>query len=118
MSKKPVTATAPAENGAEAGQQRTLTGTVVSNKMQKTIAVVVERLVKHPQYGKYVRRRTVCHVNDESNQSAQGDTVEIIESRPYSKTKCWELVRVVAKNQGVDIAAMRAAARAKVEPEV
>jgi small subunit ribosomal protein S17 len=98
--------------------KRVVTGIVTSDKMPKTRRVEIQRLVRDPQYGKFVRRRTVCHVHDENNQSAQGDTVEIIESRPYSKTKCWELVRVVAKNQGVDIAAMRAAARAKQTEEI
>lgn len=93
--------------------KRVVTGVVTSAKMPKTRRVEIQRLVRDPQYGKYVRRRTVCHVHDENNESAQGDTVEIVESRPRSKTKCWDLVRVVAKNQGIDIAAMRAAARAK-----
>jgi small subunit ribosomal protein S17 len=67
--------------------------------------------VRHPKYGKFVRRRTVCHVHDEGNISSLGDTVEIIECPPKSKTKRWDLVRVVSKGRQVDIAAMRAAAR-------
>jgi small subunit ribosomal protein S17 len=81
--------------------------------MPKTRRVEIQRLFRDPRYGKYLRRRTVCQVHDENNVSALGDTVEIVESRPRSRTKRWELVRVVAKNQGVDVAAMRAAARAK-----
>jgi small subunit ribosomal protein S17 len=98
--------------------KRIVTGVVTSAKMPKTRRVEIQRLVRDPRYGKYVRRRTVCHVHDENNDSAQGDTVEIVESRPHSRTKRWELVRVVAKSQGVDVAAMRAAARAKPESEI
>jgi small subunit ribosomal protein S17 len=71
--------------------------------------VEIPRLVKHPKYGKYIRRRTVCYVHDEQNQSAAGDEVEIIESRPMSKLKRWDLVKVVRKSTAVDLAAMRAA---------
>ena len=78
---------------------RTLTGTVVSNKMQKTIAVVVERLVKHPQYGKYVRRTTKLLAHDESNTSKAGDLVSITECRPYSKRKAWRLVEVLRRSE-------------------
>jgi small subunit ribosomal protein S17 len=76
---------------------KTLTGTVVSNKMQKTIAVVVERLVKHPQYGKYIRRTTKLLAHDESNVSQQGDLVSIAECRPFSKRKSWRLVEVIRR---------------------
>jgi small subunit ribosomal protein S17 len=68
--------------------------------MAKTRVVEIPRLVQHPRYGKYVRRKTVCYVHDETEQAAQGDTVEIIESRPLSRTKRWELVRVVEKGRG------------------
>src|SRR6266568_5178184 len=78
-------------------QRRTAVGVVTSDKMNKTRRVEIPRLVKHPRYGKYIRRRTVCHVHDEQNESRQGDTVEIMESRPLSKTKHWRLVRVVIK---------------------
>jgi|SRR6266700_2207256 small subunit ribosomal protein S17 len=78
-------------------QRRTAIGLVTSDKMNKTRRVEIPRLVKHPRYGKYIRRRTVCHVHDEQNESRQGDTVEIMESRPLSKTKHWRLVRVVIK---------------------
>src|SRR3954453_3909706 len=79
------------------GQRRVAVGVVTSDKMNKTQRVEIPRLVKHPRYGKYIRRRTVCHVHDEQNESRTGDTVEIMESRPLSKTKSWRLVRVVTK---------------------
>jgi len=81
----------------DAAQKRTLTGTVVSTKMQKTIAVVVERLVKHPQYGKYVRRTTKLLAHDEENTSRAGDLVSNAECRPYSKRKAWRLVEVIRR---------------------
>jgi small subunit ribosomal protein S17 len=71
--------------------------------------VEIPRLVRHPKYGKYLRRRTICHVHDENNESKAGDLVEIVESRPLSRLKRWELVRVVEKGKAVDLAAMRAA---------
>jgi small subunit ribosomal protein S17 len=77
--------------------QRTLTGTVVSNKMDKTIAVVVERLVKHPQYGKYVRRSTKLLAHDEANACQEGDVVAIAETRPLSRRKAWRLVEIVKR---------------------
>ena len=86
-------------------------GVVTSDKMDKSRRVEIERLEKHAKYGKFIRRRTVCHVHDANNESALGDMVEIIEAPPRSKTKRWDLVRVVAKSQQVDIAAMRAAAK-------
>ena len=83
-------------------------GIVTSDKMSKTRRVEIPRLVRHPKYGKYVRRKTVCYVHDENNQSNVGDTVEIIESKPRSKTKRWELQRVISKSTAVDVAALRA----------
>ncbi len=77
--------------------RRVAVGRVTSDKMNKTRRVEIPRLVKHARYGKYIRRRTICHVHDEKNESHQGDTVEIMESRPLSKTKHWRLVRVVTK---------------------
>jgi small subunit ribosomal protein S17 len=77
--------------------RRLLEGIVTRDKMTKTRRVEVERLVRHPRYGKFVKRRTVCYVHDEKNESHLGDTVEIIESRPLSKTKRWNLVKVVKK---------------------
>jgi small subunit ribosomal protein S17 len=91
--------------------KRQIIGLVTGDKMQKTRRVEIERLVRHPKYGKFLRRRTVCHVHDENNESQIGDTVEIIESQPRSKTKRWDFVRIVSKSQQVDIAAMRAAAK-------
>src|SRR3954470_21712292 len=81
----------------ERGQRRVVIGVVTSDKMQKTRRVEIPRLVKHARYGKYIRRRTICHVHDESNESRMGDTVEIMETRPLSKSKHWRLVRVVTK---------------------
>src|SRR5712692_11549288 len=81
----------------ERGQRRVAVGVVTSDKMTKTRRVEIPRLVKHPRYGKYIRRRTICHVHDENNESRLGDLVEIMESRPLSKTKAWRFVRVVTK---------------------
>jgi len=86
-------------------------GVVTSDKMAKTRRVEIPRLVRHPKYGKFVRRRTVCYAHDEHNESNAGDMVEIVESRPLSKTKRWQLVRVLRKSTAVDVAALRAAAR-------
>jgi len=83
--------------------------------MAKTRRVEIPRLVRHPKYGKILRRKTVCHVHDEAEEAHVGDTVEIRESRPHSKTKRWELVRIISKSQLVDIAAMRAADREEGE---
>jgi small subunit ribosomal protein S17 len=94
-------------------------GVVTSDKMQKTRRVEIPRLIKHPVYGKYIRQRTICHVHDEEETSALGDTVEIIEAQPRSKMKRWDLVRVVKRNSEADIAALRAAREvAEVEQEV
>ncbi|MEJ2764591.1 30S ribosomal protein S17 [Photobacterium sp. MCCC 1A19761] len=76
---------------------RTQQGRVVSNKGDKSIVVAIERKVKHPVYGKYITRTTKLHAHDENNECGQGDTVEIRECRPLSKTKSWTLVRVVEK---------------------
>jgi len=76
---------------------RTLTGRVISSKMQKTIAVSVERLVKHPKYGKYIRRTSKLLAHDESSESRDGDLVEIAECRPLSRHKSWRLVRVIKR---------------------
>ena len=77
--------------------RRLLEGIVTRDKMSKTRRVEVERLVRHPQYGKFVKRRTVCYVHDEKNESHLSDTVEIMESRPLSKMKRWQLVKIVKK---------------------
>jgi len=81
----------------ERGKRRVEVGLVTSDKMQKTRRVEIPRLVKHARYGKYIRRRTICKVHDEQNESRIGDTVEIMETRPLSKTKNWRLVRIVTK---------------------
>ncbi len=77
--------------------QRTLTGTVTSDKMDKSVTVMVERRVKHPIYGKFINRSTKLHVHDESNECTAGDVVVIEQCRPMSKTKSWRLVKVVEK---------------------
>jgi len=79
------------------GKRRHEVGVVTSDKMNKTRRVEIPRLVKHPRYGKYIRRRTICYAHDEQNESHIGDTVEIMETRPLSKMKHWRLVRVVTK---------------------
>jgi len=76
-------------------RQRTETGRVVSSKMNKTITIVVERKVKHPIYGKYIRRTSKFHAHDENNQCKEGDLVTIAECRPMSKSKSWRLVEIV-----------------------
>jgi len=80
--------------------ERSQIGRVVSDKMDKTITVMIERRVKHPLYGKFIRRSTKLHVHDENNECKMGDTVEIKECRPMSKTKSWTLVRVVERANG------------------
>jgi len=82
---------------SERGNRRVEIGIVTSDKMDKTRRVEIPRLVKHPRYGKYIKRRTICHVHDETNQSRTGDHVEIMETRRLSKTKTWRLIKVVAK---------------------
>jgi small subunit ribosomal protein S17 len=87
---------AAVDKGA-AGAERTLTGRVVSSKMQKTITVAVERLVKHAKYGKYVRRTTKLLAHDENGEGREGDVVHIAECRRLSSRKAWRLVRVVKR---------------------
>ncbi|MBO9201327.1 MULTISPECIES: 30S ribosomal protein S17 [Niastella] len=77
--------------------RKTRIGTVTSNRMEKTITVSVERRVKHPIYGKFVKKTTKFHAHDEKNECTIGDTVRIMETRPLSKTKRWRLVEVVEK---------------------
>ncbi len=76
---------------------RTLTGRVVSIKMDKTVTIMVERKVKHPLYGKYIRRSTKVHAHDEDNQCQIGDTVTVEQCRPISKLKAWRLVKVLER---------------------
>ena len=92
MSDQEQTATA-----AAATNVRTATGLVVSNKMDKTISVAIERKVKHPMYGKYLKRTTKVLAHDEQNDCNEGDTVSISECRPLSKNKSWRLVEVVKR---------------------
>lgn len=77
--------------------KRRVRGTVTSNKMSKTISVNVERLVKHPRYGKYIRRNSTFKAHDSHDEANPGDLVEIEETRPLSKTKCWRLVRILRR---------------------
>src|SRR6516162_3489797 len=85
---------------AEAKGARTLTGRVVSHKMQKTIAVEIERLIRHPTYGKYIRRTTELLAHDENGASREGDLVIITPCRPLSRRKSWRLLEVVQKAAG------------------
>jgi small subunit ribosomal protein S17 len=91
--------TVPAAAAPVVPGQRLLTGKVVSTKMDKTVAVSIERLVKHPMYGKYVRRTTKLLAHDEANECKEGDTVTIKPCRPMSRRKSWILVRVVERAQ-------------------
>jgi small subunit ribosomal protein S17 len=76
---------------------RSLTGQVVSNKMDKTIAVSIERVVKHPMYGKFIRRTTKLLAHDEKNEAREGDTVSITPCRPLSRHKSWKLLAIVER---------------------
>ena len=76
---------------------KTVTGVVISNSGDKSIKVAIDFKVRHPKYGKYVKRRTKFGVHDEHNQAGAGDVVEVAECRPYSKTKSWRLVKVVER---------------------
>ena len=76
---------------------KTLTGVVISNSGNKSVKIVLDYKVRHPKYGKYIKRRTKIGVHDEHNQSGVGDVIEIAECRPRSKTKSWRLVKVVKK---------------------
>ncbi|GAB2995462.1 30S ribosomal protein S17 [Arenimonas maotaiensis] len=78
-------------------QLRTVEGRVVSNKMNKTVTVLVERQVKHALYGKYLRRSTKLHAHDENNACNEGDLVRVAECRPMSKTKNWQVVEVITR---------------------
>jgi len=85
----------------EALKSKTVTGTVISSKMDKTISVRIQRTVKHPLYGKYIRRSTKIMAHDEVNECNEGDIVIIESSRPLSKNKSWRLQKVVSKAQTV-----------------
>ena len=82
---------------AASNVKRTLTGKVVSDKMDKSITVLIERRVKHPKYGKFVRKSSKIHAHDERNECHEGDVVTIEECRPISKTKAWRLVEVIER---------------------
>ena len=86
---------------AKQSLQRTLVGKVVSDKMDKTVTVLIERQIKHPLYGKIISQSKKYHAHDETNQVKSGDTVEIQEGRPMSKTKAWVVTRVVQAAQEV-----------------
>lgn len=83
------------EAGQNRGQRKVRTGKVVSSKMNKTIVVAVQRLVKHPLYQKYIKRTTKLYAHDEKNDAREGDTVRVVETRPLSKLKCWRVQEVV-----------------------
>lgn len=82
--------------------ERVLTGTVVSSNRDKTIAVLIERKVRHPIYKKYIKRSTKVHAHDEKNECTCGDSVRVVEAKPFSKTKHWALLEVVEKSVSVD----------------
>ncbi len=84
-------------NSMERNLRKTRIGVVSSNKMDKTITVKVERKIKHPLYGKFLKKTTSFHAHDEKNECSIGDIVKIMEARPMSKTKRWRLVEVVEK---------------------
>lgn len=84
---------------SETKKARTLIGKVVSDKMDKTVVVLVERQVKHPLYGKFIRRSNKFHAHDETNQYQIGDVIEITESRPISKTKSWVATSLIEKGR-------------------
>ena len=79
--------------------QHTQTGRVVSNKMDKTVTVMLERKVKHPLYGKYIKRSTKVHAHDDANECSEGDTVKIAQCRPLSKTKTWQVIEILERAQ-------------------
>ncbi|MES1992403.1 MAG: 30S ribosomal protein S17 [Pseudomonadota bacterium] len=83
----------------DAKLNRTLVGRVVSDKMDKTITIAIERRVKHPLYGKYVTRTSKLHAHDEENTCQEGDLVRVVESRPISKSKSWQLVEIVERRR-------------------
>jgi small subunit ribosomal protein S17 len=82
--------------------ERVLMGTVVSAGRDKTIAVKIERKVRHPIYKKYIKRSTKVHAHDENNECGLGDTVRVVEAKPFSKTKHWKLLEVVEKSVSID----------------
>lgn len=101
MAAEPVD-TKPADKSADGGRNTrpTRVGFVTSDRREKTIRVAVDRLVRHPKYGKFIRRRTVLHAHDETNDARIGDKVEVAMCRPLSKLKCWRLLRVIERAPG------------------
>ncbi len=91
------TTTAATTTVTDRNRRKTRVGKVVSDRMEKTIVVSIERLVKHPQYGRYVRRRSKFKVHDEKNECRMGDTVRFMETRPISKDKRWRFVEIVER---------------------
>src|SRR3990170_516408 len=87
------------------GRRDRRTGTVVSDKGDKTIRVRFEFLVKHPKYGKYFRRSTTLATHDEKNEAHKGDLVEVVACRRMSKTKCWRLMRIIRRGTGIELGA-------------
>ncbi|HAY40635.1 MAG TPA: 30S ribosomal protein S17 [Gammaproteobacteria bacterium] len=87
---------------SESRVERVLTGTVVSDSRDKTIAVLIERKVRHPIYKKYIKRSTKVHAHDEKNECSLGDKVRVVETKPFSKTKQWALLEVVEKSISID----------------
>ena len=118
MAETNTAAGATADKTEKTTGRRVLQGVVTSDKMSKTRRVEVQRLVRHPKYGKFVKRRTVCYAHDERNESHLGDTVEIIESRPLSKTKRWELVQIVKKAPSRTLSNLEGAVAGSEVPEV
>jgi small subunit ribosomal protein S17 len=88
------------KTGRESGDQAAWVGVVDSDKRDKTRRVVIAYRARHPKYGKYISKRTMLHVHDEHNESRLGDTVEIVQCRPVSKTKTWRVVRVIKRGSG------------------
>jgi small subunit ribosomal protein S17 len=94
---RPAMGAVPASSAAAPKGKRTLTGKVVSTKMQKTIAVEIERLIRHEMYGKFIRRTTKLLAHDENSESKEGDTVQIVPCRPLSRRKSWKLSKIVTR---------------------
>jgi small subunit ribosomal protein S17 len=96
-----MTTPAPQTQAQPQASKRTLVGRVISNKMDRTVTVLIERRVRHPVYGKYLLRSTKLHAHDATDAVGEGDLVEIAETRPLSKTKCWTVTRVVESAKGL-----------------
>ena len=97
--------------------KRIAQGVVTGDKMAKTRRVEIPRLVRHPKYGKFIHRKTICYVHDDKNESSEGDTVEISECRPLSKKKRWTLVRIVEKSRAVNVASLRSSVKEEMDVE-